>query len=68
MLAKVSPASYRAMIEGQSFCGIFPLLLERSIFETFMDEFIGQPLQSSSLRIFRRDAWLHRYTVESCKL
>jgi hypothetical protein len=32
MLAKVSPASYRAIIAGQSCWGIFPLLLDRSMF------------------------------------
>ena len=31
MLASVSPASYRAMIRGQSDCGIFPLLFDFSI-------------------------------------
>src|ERR1051325_1108884 len=31
MLASVSPASYRAMISGQSDWGIFPLLLDFSI-------------------------------------
>jgi hypothetical protein len=31
MLAKVSPASWRAMIDGQSCWGIFPLLLDLSI-------------------------------------
>src|SRR5690242_18471212 len=31
MLASVSPASYRAMISGQSDCGIFPRLLGFSI-------------------------------------
>jgi len=31
MLASVSPASYRAIINGQSDCGIFPLLLDFSI-------------------------------------
>ncbi len=33
MLASVSPASCRAMIEGQSFWGIFPLLLDLSIWD-----------------------------------
>jgi len=31
MLDSVSPASYRAMIDGQSDWGIFPLLLDLSI-------------------------------------
>jgi hypothetical protein len=31
MFARVSPASYRAIIDGQSCWGIFPLLLDRSI-------------------------------------
>src|SRR5438067_2068948 len=31
MLASVSPASYRAIINGQSDCGIFPRLLDFSI-------------------------------------
>ena len=35
MLAKVSPASYLFIIEGQSCWGIFPLLLDLSISRTF---------------------------------
>jgi hypothetical protein len=35
MLAKVSPASYLLMIEGQSCWGIFPLLLDLSMSRPF---------------------------------
>jgi hypothetical protein len=35
MAERVSPASYRLMINGQSFWGIFPLLLDVSILWTF---------------------------------
>src|SRR3954462_1279560 len=43
MLASVSPASYRAMISGQSDCGIFPLLFDFSITKDLESTFTFLP-------------------------
>ena len=49
MLASVSPASYRAIINGQSDWGIFPLLLDFSIIKD-----LGATRSSRALRLSAR--------------
>jgi hypothetical protein len=54
MLDRVSPASYRAIIAGQSCWGIFPLLLGRSILSPFGFSFWHAGAQGRDPQIFKR--------------
>src|SRR6266851_7078155 len=81
MLASVSPESYRAMINGQSDWGIFPLLLDFSIIKdlgaivpSHSHSVIGRSCKTSVQRGHGakvpnhiRRSWRGRFTPASCR-
>ena len=60
MLASVSPESYRAIINGQSDWGIFPLLLDFSIIKD-----LGATVPSFSHVGYRPVMARHRFSTET---